>query len=160
MPDHLLEEINQIKKDMVVAFTRYSISGEDAQNMDAILNSVLLSWFDSIHSSHDFYQKYGVFKQLEKMILNSMLFDMVDTISSPKDALQANHAVSIYRKVIQDENYQQLSNGCGYKLPNEFGNAPCYYDGSLKQNVQFFRLFGERLDTIFSDLSKKGGNMK
>ncbi len=160
MPDQLLEEINQIKKDMVVALARYTLSGEAEENTDAILQSVLLSWFETVKSPQDFYQKYGVFKQLEKMLLGSMLFDMVDTISSSEDTLQANHAVSIYQKVIQDENYQQLSNSCGYKLPNEFGNAICYYDGSLKQNVQFFRQFSERLEKIYSDLSKKGGNTR
>ena len=153
-----MEELNRIKRDIVLSVTKYSISGGEEQNHDAVLNSVLHSWFSSVQSVKDFYLKYHSFKQLDQIIRESYLFDIVEVITSTKerDADQVRRALLIYDSFSNDMDYQKLANTCGYKIPKEFGMADAYSDDGLKQKVEFYYSFRNRLSEIAGNLARKG----
>ena len=157
MEDRLLDEINQLKKDMVVSFTKYSLSGEGKQNNEAVLNSILISWFETIHSSEDFHQKYTAFKKLDSLIRSSYLFDITEAcmLDSEEREKYARQGVEAYHAVLKEEDYQKLVALCGYQLPGEFGNQDNYFNGTLTQKIDFYRLFLERLDMIDKGLLKR-----
>ncbi len=155
MSNQLVDEINRIKKEMVVAFTKYSLSGEKDKSIDAILSSVLLTWFEPIESTLEFYAKYGAFRELEKMIHQNQLFELVEVITSSDDYFHAKQAVSLYERMTRTERYHTLSNACGYKLPTDFGNLDCYFNGTLKQQIDFYRRFSDRLEKIYEELKEE-----
>lgn len=157
MEEELSKKFDQIKKDMVLSFTKFSLTGENEQNQDAVLSSVLFSWCTGVDTVDDFIKKYNSFKQQEKLIQDSILFDLVESISSrEKDCPQAEKAVVIYDKLLDNSEYRECSHICGYKLPVEFGVLDYYFDGTLKDRVSFYHSFTERLDEMFNDLSVKG----
>ena len=162
MKDELLEEINQLKKELVVSFTKYSLSGGEEENIDAVLNSILLGWLDSIHNYDDFRRRYDAFQRLKRVIYQSGLFEISETLSyeKEKNESQIKHAVSIYKSLIQNEEYKNNSSLCGYQLPIEFGDATSYYGNVLRLRIQFYQLFSEKLEEIHRSLLKKGGNYR
>ena len=155
MKNELNDEINHLKKEMVVAFTKYSLSGGVENNKDAVLNSILLSWFEEVNSTSDFCRKYEAFQKMSTILRDSLLFDLVETVF-PLEQEDVRSAIHAYHDLLDNPEYQELSDVCGYKVPREFGNYTHYYDGVLRERVSFFRSFVERLDSIYKGLIAKG----
>ena len=157
MDEELLAEVNRFKKDMIISLTKHSLSGGEEQNEEAVLNSVLYSWFNSIQSKKDFFDKYVAFKKVDQIIKDSLLFDLVQTITSSneRDSDLIRRALLIYDSFLEDKEYLKVSQECGYKIPKEFGEKESYYDDSLKSKVQFYYYFRDKLDEIHKNLSQK-----
>ena len=150
------------RKDMIISLTKHSLSGGEEQNEEAVLNSVLYSWFNSIESKKDFFDKYVAFKKVDQIIKDSLLFDLVQVITSSKDKDddQIRRALLIYDSFSEDNEYLKLSQECGYRIPKEFGEKESYYDDSLKSKIQFYYYFRDKLDEINLNLSRKGVSHK
>ena len=156
MKDELFEEINRVKKDMMVSFTKYSISGDEEQNDEAVLNSVILSWLESVKNADDLRKKYHAFQKMSLFIQKSYLFDFVDSILDDKNPDQIKQAIRLYHTMLENEEYNALASSCGYRLPGEFGEEQYYLDGSLQSKVRFYHSFYERINKIYDDLLRKG----
>ncbi len=158
MEHELLDEFNKIKKDIVLSFTKYSLSGDNEKNKDAVLQSVLYTWFNSLKTTNDFKIKYDAFRKLDKIIEKSYLFDLVELLSDGKkpDPDKIHRALLIYDSFYDDKEYLKLADICGYRLPIEFGIKYCYEDGSLIEKIDFYRAFKNKLDDINNHLTSKG----
>ena len=152
----LLAEFNKIKKDIVLSFTKYSISGNSEQNKDAVLQSVLFSWFYPLMTINDFQVKYDAFVKLDKKIEESCLFDLTELLSDEKDVDRINKAISIYYFLNTDKEYLELAKISGYRLPTEFSSQNYYEDGSLIEKIDFYHTFKNKLDEINEHLTSKG----
>ncbi|MBP5678394.1 MAG: hypothetical protein J6X28_01015 [Bacilli bacterium] len=162
MKNELLTEINRLKKDLVVSSARFSLVGGEEENQDVVLNSILLGWMEPIHNFQDFVLRYESFQKLRKLIYKSYLFEAVETIASEKvkDMNQIRHTMSIYDSLTHNEEYQKYSSICGYKIPIEFGRVDSYQDDSLKEKIEFYQLFSEKLEEIYRTLLQKGGSIR
>ena len=156
MNDELLEKINRVKKEMMISFTKYSLSGDAEKNDEAVLNSVLLSWLESVHSAEDLQKKYHAFQKMRFLIQKSYLFDFVDSILEDHDFNRIQQAIRLYQSILQNDEYPILASTCGYRLPAEFGEEQYYLDGSLKAKVAFYHSFYDKVNKLYEDLLRKG----
>ena len=122
----------------------------------AVLNSVVLSWLDSIKNSQDLKSKYEMFKRMDFFLKRSFLFDYVQSAAVEKNSALVQHAILLYQRLIEDEEYQSLSPKCGFQLSEKFGRESCYYDGTLQKQVQFYYTFRDKIGSIYNELLQKG----
>ena len=150
--------ISKIKKDVVVAFARYSLSSVEADNKEALMSSVLFSWFSDVEDGEEFYDKYMSFERLDTIIRKSMLFDLVEPVYVEKNRIGAEKATSIYHELSHNADYLKTSEEAGYRIPREFGEEECYLDGVLIPKVEFYHDFCRKLDDLHHMIPRKEGN--
>ncbi len=157
MSQELLDDtFSKIKKEMLMAFTKYSLSGEAQENQDAVVSSILFSLFNVIETPEQFYEKYQEFKKLSRFIQNSYLFDLIDIISKGENENQIDRAIRIYQDLIKNEDFKKVSDSFGYRLTEEFAERDNYLNNTLKDKVSFYHVFESKLDGIYQELSTKG----
>ena len=156
MDDEIVNKIIELKVDMVLSSTKYSISGTGEQNDRTVLDSVVLSWIEPLQNAMDLKQKYDSFIQMDNIIKRSLLFDYVQSISEDKNHAIVRHAIGIYHGLLENSDYQYLVPRCGYQLSDEFGVEDFYLDGTLLKKVNFYCSFRDKIHTIYDDLLKKG----
>ena len=67
MDDEIVNKIIELKVDMVLSSTKYSISGTGEQNDRTVLDSVVLSWIEPLQNAMDLKQKYDSFIQMDNI---------------------------------------------------------------------------------------------
>ena len=152
--------MEQLKKNVVVSMTKYSLNNEDPiNNCDALLNSVLLSWFDDVDTIYDFSTKYHFFEKLNTFIRDSFLFDLIETIEKQpfKDINLIHDAVCKYQMIVENQEYQELIQHSGYQIPVEFGQYDNYFGDDLIHKIEFYDTFCNKLDDIYNDFYQKRG---
>ena len=157
MNDRFNSEFNQLKKDMILSLTKFSITGNDEESEEALLNSVLCSFFDRIKNQKQFNITFDSFRGLDQLIKDSLLFDLVGRINAQKTKNEEDirRALLIYDNLVNDPEYQKLTEHSGYQIPSSFGNSYFYYGNSLAEKVKFYYLFRDKFYEIHDRLLQK-----
>lgn len=161
MDDNILDEINQIKKDIVKSLTKKSIASTKEENDTVLMNSVLLGWLQDVENTKEFYTKYCAFEQLCQLEEVLSLFNLIDAIYNDsvnsKNVNNIMNSIKLYNEIIEKDEYKLLSKKCGYELPDSFSKAENYDDSTLYDKVNFFWKFKENLDSIKDNVMGLGG---
>lgn len=159
MEKQILDEVNKLKKDMILSYTKYSISGGQKQSDEILLNTILCSFFETISTQDEFLTKYEMFIEEDKLIEKSQLFEVADAIyhSQEKNDDEIRGAISIYNRLIENEDYQRLSAKSGYQVPPDFGVEYAYRGVLLHERIEFYHLVKEKYAEIYRRVFKNGG---
>lgn len=162
MEREITEEKNQAKKEMILSFTKFAITGDEKENNDVLLNTILCSFLEAAKSKDDLTDRYESFRSLDQIIQDSYLFDMVISIASKlqKDEEEIRRALSTYGDLVNNKDYRNLTVRAGYRVSSEFGVKTNYYTDRLKKRVEFYYDFRDKFFESYNKIQKEGVSRK
>ncbi|MBR4262037.1 MAG: hypothetical protein IKQ35_01565 [Bacilli bacterium] len=141
--------IGDLKRKAILSYSKFLLSNEKEANDDVLIKSIILSWLDG---EEDFDNRFLKFQELDRLITDSGLFEMVESINTSGDFTQVDQAINTYRCLTENEEYKLLIRESGYALPNSFSERENYTNGSLNSKVHFYRTFKSQLTELNEQL--------
>ncbi len=162
MDKEMLSEFNQIKKEMILSYTKFAITGLDSESEDVLVDSVLCSFFEKMNNPDDFITRYDSFMEEDKLIKDSHLFDVAEDIYHSEEKSDSNikSAIAIYHSVTSSDDYKRLIVNSGYQIPNDFGLKLAYHGDTLHNKISFYYKFHDKYVEIYNKLFQKGVSRK
>ena len=153
------EKIETLKAKIVELVAKNCLSNDKKYNKEILLYSAVLGWFEEEKDIDSLNEKSKAFLELSNMLELELLFKKIKNINKTNDKEEIINAIRIYKILINDEKYKELTEKSKYKLPKDFEEKENYLNSSLYEKVIFFESFKSLLIESLDDLkdNKKEG---
>lgn len=149
------EKVEEIRAKIVELVAKNYLTQDNRYNNEILAYTALISWLED----EKLEEKYRSFIELSELLELRFLFKQVKEIDKNKNEKLIVDTINLYLVLIKTEKYKELTDICGYKLPNEFLMEKNYLDSSLKNKVDFFNMFKDKLQENV-EIDMKRGEMK
>ena len=135
------EKVEEIRAKIVELVAKNYLTKDNRYNNEILAYTALIAWL----KDEKLEEKSRSFIELSELLELQLLFKRVKDIDKNKDEKLIVDTINLYLVLIKSEKYKELTDICGYKLPNDFMTKKKYLDSSLKNKVDFFNVFKEKL---------------
>lgn len=188
MEKALVKEIIKTKMELLKQTTITTLNPKES-NENKLLNIVLLSWLENVENLEQLEKKYQAFNKLYDLeILNKLFKTTVYILSKnikfsfdeknqnftldvigdnsitpafeEKYLKKIEEAIELYKLIINDDEYKNLSSESGYVLSEDFSVEENYKNNKLANQIVFFYNFKRRIDDSYLRIHEKDGEKK